>query len=69
MDLNLLRTKYKTQILEIAEEWNVENIRVFGSVVRGEATKKSDVDFIVHMKPNSGLKFLRLQFLEEAVTL
>lgn len=66
MDLNLLRKKYKTQILQIAEECNVDNIRVFGSVARGESTKNSDIDFLVHMRPNSGLKFLSLQWkLEE----
>lgn len=70
MNLETLRKKYKTQILQIAEECNVENIRVFGSVARGEATKKSDIDFIVHMKPNSGLKFLSLQWkLEELLAI
>ena len=31
------------------------NIRVFGSVARGEADEKSDIDFIVEMEPGRSL--------------
>ena len=31
------------------------NIRVFGSVARGEADEKSDIDFLVEMEPGRSL--------------
>jgi predicted nucleotidyltransferase len=37
----------RSQILEIAERHGAFNVRVFGSVVRGEETLESDVDFLI----------------------
>lgn len=37
----------RTQILEIAARHGAYNIRIFGSVARGEADEKSDIDFLV----------------------
>ena len=37
----------RTQILAIAEQHGAFNVRVFGSVARGEATIDSDVDFLI----------------------
>jgi len=54
MDIETLRNHYKTRILEIAAICNAENLRVFGSVARGDARPNSDIDFLVRMKPNSG---------------
>jgi uncharacterized protein len=34
-------------ILALAEEHGAENVRIFGSVVRGEAQENSDIDFLV----------------------
>jgi uncharacterized protein len=42
-----LLTDQKNQILEIAAKHGAYNVRVFGSVARGEATKDSDIDFLV----------------------
>ncbi len=53
--LEQLRNQYKPQILALAKQQGVENIRVFGSVARGEQTEKSDVDFLVRMRPGCGL--------------
>lgn len=66
MDLRTLRAKYKPKILEIARLCYAENIRVFGSVARNEATDTSDIDFLVHMQPGSGFAIGGLQWrLEE----
>lgn len=66
MNLITLRTKYKHDILAIAQLCHAENVRVFGSVARNEATKSSDIDFLVHMKPGSGFAIGGLQWrLEE----
>ncbi|PZO10265.1 MAG: DNA polymerase subunit beta [Leptolyngbya foveolarum] len=37
----------REEILRIAESHGAFNVRVFGSVVRGEATAKSDIDFLI----------------------
>lgn len=37
----------RSQILDIAQKHGAYNVRVFGSVARGEATEDSDVDFLV----------------------
>ena len=38
---------FRDEILEVAEAHGVGNVRVFGSVARGEARADSDVDFLV----------------------
>ena len=42
----LLQDK-RDEILAIAEKHGAHNVRVFGSVARGEATAESDVDFLI----------------------
>ncbi len=37
----------RDNILRLAEKHGAYNVRVFGSVARGEATETSDVDFLV----------------------
>ena len=54
MKLEELR-QYKPQILALAEKYGVENIRIFGSVARGDAKPESDIDFMVNMKGGSGM--------------
>lgn len=36
----------RDEILAIAAKYGVENVRIFGSVARGDATPKSDVDLL-----------------------
>ena len=55
MNLEELR-KYKPQIEEIAAKYGVSNIRVFGSVARGDARADSDVDIIAKFPPKTGFK-------------
>ncbi len=43
---DLLREK-RDEILRIAEKHGARNVRVFGSVVHGEATEESDIDLLV----------------------
>ena len=45
----------KVDIINISQRYHAENIRIFGSVARGEATDKSDVDFLVSFLPNASL--------------
>ena len=45
----------REEILALAAKHGASNIRVFGSVVRGEADADSDVDFLVEMQPGRSL--------------
>jgi predicted nucleotidyltransferase len=49
-----LRRK-RDQILRLADRYRVRNVRVFGSVVRGDLEPWSDVDFIVDPLPGHSL--------------
>jgi predicted nucleotidyltransferase len=63
MNLSELRL-YKNEIETIAAQYGVKNIRVFGSVARGEEREQSDVDFIVEMEKGRTL-FDRIGFKQE----
>ncbi|MGD9819420.1 MAG: nucleotidyltransferase family protein [Desulfomonilaceae bacterium] len=45
----------RSEILSIAASHGARNVRVFGSVVRGEATESSDIDFLVNLDPERNL--------------
>jgi predicted nucleotidyltransferase len=42
-------------ILEIASRYHAENVRLFGSVARGEDRLDSDIDFLVDFQPGTTL--------------
>ena len=42
-----LLKQQRSQIIALAEKHGAYNVRVFGSVARGEATEDSDIDFLV----------------------
>lgn len=48
--LQLLKEK-REEIRNIAEKHGAYNIRIFGSVVRGEAGPDSDIDFLIDAGP------------------
>ena len=50
----LLRLK-KKEIQQIARQNGARNLRVFGSVARGEAAEGSDLDLLVEMEPGRSL--------------
>ena len=45
----------RQDILRAAAARGARNVRVFGSVARGEADENSDVDFLVDMEPGRSL--------------
>jgi uncharacterized protein len=53
-DLTVLREK-REHILQVAARRGAHNVRVFGSVARGEADATSDIDFLVDMEPGRSL--------------
>ena len=50
----ILKSK-RGEILRIAAQHGARNVRVFGSVARGEAGPQSDVDLLVEMEPGRSL--------------
>jgi len=50
----LLKTRRK-EILEIANRNSAFNVRVFGSVARGEDRPDSDIDFLVNLESGRSL--------------
>jgi len=45
----------REEILRIAARYGARNVRVFGSVVRGDAVEDSDVDFLVRLDDDRSL--------------
>jgi len=46
---------HKAEIYRLAERHGARNVRIFGSVARGEDDRTSDVDFLVDLEPGRGL--------------
>jgi predicted nucleotidyltransferase len=63
----LLQTK-RNDILRIAAQNDAYNVRIFGSVARGEARPDSDIDFLVNLEENRSLLDLA-RLLRELQTL
>jgi len=45
----------REEILRLCAAYGARNLRVFGSVARGQADAGSDVDFLVEMEPGRSL--------------
>ena len=55
MNLRSLLNEKRTAILETARRHGARNVRIFGSVTRGDDDEKSDLDFLVEMEPGRSL--------------
>jgi uncharacterized protein len=53
--LDILRTEKRAAIVRLGEQHGASNIRVFGSVVRGENREESDIDFLVDFEKGRSL--------------
>ena len=49
MTLAELRQSKRDQILRTARDYGARNVRVFGSVARGNSSPESDIDFLVDL--------------------
>lgn len=47
--------KQRRAIMEIARRYGASDIRIFGSIARGDATEFSDMDLIVRFDPGRSL--------------
>lgn len=55
MDFQILLQTKRDEILTLAAHHGASNVRVFGSVARGEAHNDSDIDFLVDLDPDRSL--------------
>jgi hypothetical protein len=54
LTLDQVRSR-RDEVLNLAERRRTTNVRIFGSVARGDATETSDLDFLVTPKPGCSL--------------
>jgi hypothetical protein len=55
MGIDELLGKKRAEILHIAARYGARNVRIFGSVARGEAGPESDIDVLVDLEPGRSL--------------
>lgn len=55
LTLDTLRSARRDEILRLARQRGAHDVRVFGSVARGEATENSDLDLLVAWEPGRSL--------------
>jgi predicted nucleotidyltransferase len=53
--LDTLRAERREEVLLIAKRRGAHDVRVFGSVARGEASENSDLDLLVAWEPGRSL--------------
>lgn len=53
--LDTLRAERREEILRLAARRGAHNLRVFGSVARGDASENSDLDLLVAWEPGRSL--------------
>ena len=55
MTLEELRSHHRHLIIALAEKRGAHNVRVFGSIARGDQRPDSDIDFLVDFEPGRSL--------------
>lgn len=55
MDLKSLLKQKRVQVLETAAQYGAYDIRIFGSVARGDTNESSDIDLLVKLEPGRSL--------------
>ncbi|GAA5481246.1 nucleotidyltransferase family protein [Haloferula sargassicola] len=53
-----LVNRHREEILALAAKFEIESIKLFGSVARGDERPDSDIDFLVRRKPGSDPFFM-----------
>ncbi len=65
--LEQLRAR-REELIALASRHKAENIRIFGSVARGDANENSDVDILVHFREGASL-FDLIHLIDDTSTL
>lgn len=58
--------RHRSELVAAAEKLGLTNLRVFGSVARGEDTPQSDIDLMVELGPQQGELFPTVTFAQRA---
>ncbi len=57
MDIKQIIQEKRDEICAVAAKHGAHNVRIFGSVVRGEAGPNSDIDFLIDVGPSTSSWF------------
>jgi hypothetical protein len=55
MKLNERIQEHRLEILRLAQKYGARNVRIFGSVARGDAREDSDIDVLVDLETGRSL--------------
>jgi predicted nucleotidyltransferase len=55
MGIREIISSHREQILELANKYGASEVRIFGSVAKGTADERSDIDFLVDLAPGRSL--------------
>lgn len=59
-NLNEIKKILEHHKQRLKDKYNIKNIGLFGSIVRGDSTSKSDIDILVEFEKPIGLDFVTL---------
>jgi uncharacterized protein len=57
--------KSKRRIAEICRRYEIRELSLFGSQVRGDSTAKSDFDFLIEFQPEANVDFFKYFEIQE----
>ena len=57
--------KSRQKIIEICRKYQISELALFGSQVRGDFTEKSDFDFLVEFQPNAEIDYFDFFDIQE----
>ena len=58
----------RTRVAEVLARYGATNLRMFGSVARGDAREDSDLDLLIDLVPGRGNELLRVAGLSEELS-
>ncbi len=69
MDINQVVQERREEIITIAAKHGASNLRIFGSVARGEADENSDLDLLIDYDSKKRSPWFPLRLIRELETL
>jgi len=60
--------RQRPRVAEVLAQYGATNLRMFGSVARGDAHEDSDLDLLVDLVPGRGNELLRVAGLSEELS-
>lgn len=66
--LHAALTLHRSRVGDVLDRYGAFNLRMFGSVARGDAREDSDLDLLVDLAPGVGNELLRVSGLAEELS-